>query len=219
MEFVRQSRDAAKRQAALQQEIKRFVGMDEADPNARYAVNDIGMRHGLSRYDEVLGKGRNISSIQAWMRGAQAEGQALRAGGHGVQTDGRGAFADDTLLYGLGLPWREMSVADFDSLAGTVREIVAVEGGRRAGGAAAGAAEKLTHPLAGQPASRPAGRPAPQAASHLTGQPVPQAAGGKAGAAVTAEGSITAGGAVESVGAGASAETKAALAKNRTHSR
>ncbi len=117
MEFVRLSRDLARRRDSAEGQIKRFIGMKKGDPDARYMVMDIGMRHGLVKFSAPLAEGRDVRTVQAWMQG--------------VKEDGYEIFSDDRILYGPGQPWREMSVADFESLVETVAQIVTVERNRR----------------------------------------------------------------------------------------
>lgn len=117
MEFVRLSRELARRRDSAEGRIKRFIGMKKGDPDARYMVMDIGMRHGLVRFSAQLAEGRDVRTVQSWMQGAK--------------TDGYEIFADERILYGPGQPWREMSVADFESLTETVAQIVTVERNRR----------------------------------------------------------------------------------------
>ncbi len=117
MEFVRLSRELARRRDSAEGRIKRFIGMKKGDPDARYMVMDIGMRHGLVKFSAQLAEGRDVRTVQAWMQGAKADGYEI--------------FADERILYGPGQPWREMSVADFESLTETVAQIVTVERNRR----------------------------------------------------------------------------------------
>lgn len=117
MEFVRLSRDLARRRDSSEGQIKRFIGMKKGDPDARYMVMDIGMRHGLVKFSAPLAESRDVRTVQAWMQG--------------VKEDGYEIFADERILYGPGQPWREMSVADFESLVETVAQIVTVERNRR----------------------------------------------------------------------------------------
>lgn len=117
MEFVRLSRDLAKRKDSSERGIKRFVSMQRGDPDARYIVMDIGMRHGLNSFSSQLAEGRDVRSIQSWMRAAEDDGYTI--------------FADDRVLYGTGQSWRDMSVSDFEDLAETVNQIVTVERNRR----------------------------------------------------------------------------------------
>ena len=117
MEFVRESRDIGQRQGVIERQIKRFIGMAKGDPDARFIVMDIGMRHGLNKFDGRLAKGRDTRTIQSWLAAADRDGYSI--------------FPDDRVLFGKGAPWREMSVADFESLAETVAQIVTVERNRR----------------------------------------------------------------------------------------
>ena len=50
LEFARRSRDIRKTQEAIENKAKRFVNTAKADQDARYAVMDIGMRHGLRTF-------------------------------------------------------------------------------------------------------------------------------------------------------------------------
>lgn len=117
MEFVRLSRELARRRNSAEGQIKRFIGMKKGDPDARYMVMDIGMRHGLVKFSAPLAEGRDVRTVQTWIQG--------------VKEDGYEIFADERILYGPGRPWREMSVADFESLTETVAQIVTVERNRR----------------------------------------------------------------------------------------
>jgi len=117
MEFVRQSREIARRQSVVERQVKRFIGMAKGDPDARFIVMDIGMRHGLTKYSVQLAEGRDSDTMQSWLKAAEADGYSV--------------FVDDRVLFGPGKPWREMSVADFEALAETVNQIVTVERNRR----------------------------------------------------------------------------------------
>ncbi len=117
MEFVRLSRELARRRDSVEGQIKRFIGMKKGDPDARYMVMNIGMRHGLVKFSAQLAEGRDARTVQTWMQAAEEDGYTI--------------FADDRILYGAGQPWREMSVADFESLMETVAQIVTVERNRR----------------------------------------------------------------------------------------
>lgn len=117
LEFTRRSREISRRQQTLQRQTTRFVKMTKADPDARFVVMDIAMRYGLGRFNATLAEGRDGGNVQAWLRGAEADGYTL--------------FVDDATLYGPGKPWREMNVGEFESLAETVAQIVTVERNRR----------------------------------------------------------------------------------------
>lgn len=117
LEFSRRSREIARRRQAVQSRIRRFVKMAQGDPDARFTVMDIAMRHGLGRFSAALAEGRNGGTIRGWIAAAETDGYSL--------------FVDDAVLYGPGTPWREMSTADFESLAETVAQIVTVERNRR----------------------------------------------------------------------------------------
>jgi hypothetical protein len=117
IEFVRESRELTRRQGVTQRQLARFVGMAKGDPSARYIVMDIGMRHGLTKFNAQLAEGRDTRTIQTWLKDAEDDGYSI--------------FPDDRILYGQGMPWREMSVADFETLAETVNQIVTVERNRR----------------------------------------------------------------------------------------
>ncbi len=90
MEFVRQSRNLASQREKLEGKVKRFVGMDKADADARYIVMDIGERYGLCKENTRLAENRDRSTISNWLYGIQAEGYEI--------------FADDAVLYGPGKP-------------------------------------------------------------------------------------------------------------------
>lgn len=117
MEFARQSREIARAQGVMQRLANRFIGMSKADPDARYIVMDVGMRHGMNTYKERLGEGRDVRTTQEWMRQAEEDGYTI--------------YADDRILYGPGTPWREMTLTDFETLSDVVRQIVTVERNRR----------------------------------------------------------------------------------------
>ncbi|WP_297671138.1 hypothetical protein [uncultured Desulfovibrio sp.] len=117
MEFVRSSREIARRRESTERRMKRFIGMNRGDPDARYIVMDIGMRHALNAFSVQLAEGRDVRTIQEWMKAAEEDGYTI--------------FSDDRILYGPGQPWREMGVSDFDALAETVDQIITVERNRR----------------------------------------------------------------------------------------
>lgn len=113
LEFTRQALDIAERQQRTEREIRRFARMKKADPDARYTVNDIGMRYILAKYDARLGEGRNADTIRAWVQGREEDGYPMHL--------------DETVLYGVGRDWREASLAEFENVADTVNQIIAVE--------------------------------------------------------------------------------------------
>ncbi|MDL2267207.1 hypothetical protein LJC46_04370 [Desulfovibrio sp. OttesenSCG-928-G15] len=113
MEFASRSREIARAQGVMQRLVKRFIGMSKADPDARYIVMDTGMRHGLNTYHERLGEGRDVRTVQGWLKEAEANGYTI--------------YADDAILYGQGKPWREMTLTDFESLSEVINQIVTVE--------------------------------------------------------------------------------------------
>ena len=117
MEFARQSRALAKSRESLANAMKRFVAMRKGNPDARYIVMNIGARFGLLRENQQLAEGRNASTIKDWLTQVAAEGYEI--------------FPDEATLYGEGKPWRSMSVAEFESLAETVGQIVVVERNQR----------------------------------------------------------------------------------------
>lgn len=127
MEFARQSLDIARQQQVIQNRIKRFISMAKGDPAARFAVMDVGMRHGLAKFSPPLADNRDSSTIRTWISAAESDGYTL--------------YVDDAVLYGPGKPWREMSVADFSSLIETVNQLVTVERNQRQVSTAQGKAE------------------------------------------------------------------------------
>ena len=54
LEFARQSKDITSRFNRLRREIKRFCGMNAADPAARFYAMILGTRYGLINYNERL---------------------------------------------------------------------------------------------------------------------------------------------------------------------
>ena len=113
LEFARQARTIAEMQEVTERAAKRFVKMAKADPSARYAVNDIAARYGLMQYDQRLIDGKDVTTIRNWLAARQEDGFSL--------------YADDAILYGPGRPWREVTVREFENIAETVSQIVAVE--------------------------------------------------------------------------------------------
>jgi hypothetical protein len=113
LEFARQAREIGEMQEATERAAKRFVRMAKADPSARYIVNDIAARYGLMQYDPRLIDGKDVMTIRNWLAARQEDGFAL--------------YADDAILYGQGRPWREVTVREFENIAETASQVVAVE--------------------------------------------------------------------------------------------
>ena len=113
MEFAKQARAIGEMQEATERAAKRFVKMAKADPSARYTVNDIAARYDLMQYDSRLIEGKDVTSIRNWIAARQEDGFAL--------------YTDDAILYGPGRSWREVSVQEFQNIAETISQIVAVE--------------------------------------------------------------------------------------------
>ncbi len=113
MEFSKQARAIGEMQEATERAAKRFVKMAKADPSARYTVNDIAARYDLMQYDSRLIEGKDVTSIRNWIAARQEDGFAL--------------YTDDAILYGPGRSWREVSVQEFQNIAETISQIVAVE--------------------------------------------------------------------------------------------
>lgn len=113
MEFAKQARAIGEMQEATERAAKRFVKMAKADPSARYTVNDIAARYDLMQYDSRLIEGKDVSSIRNWIAARQEDGFAL--------------YTDDAILYGPGRAWREVTVQEFQNIAETISQIVAVE--------------------------------------------------------------------------------------------
>ena len=113
LEFARQSRAIGEMQEATERAAKRFVKMAKADPSARYTVNDIAARYDLMQYDSRLIEGKDVTSIRNWIAARQEDGFAL--------------YTDDAILYGPGRSWREVTVQEFQNIAETISQIVAVE--------------------------------------------------------------------------------------------
>ena len=116
MEFARRSADLANGQKKLAGRIRRFTGMSKADPQARFIVMDVAMRHGLGKFNARLAEGKSAETVRDWLNGAEHDGYTL--------------FLNEEALQG-NLPWREMSVTDFESLAESVNQIITVEQNRR----------------------------------------------------------------------------------------
>lgn len=116
MEFARRAADIKHGQEKLAARIRRFTRMDKADPQARFFIMDMAMRHGLGKFNARLAEGKSSETVMDWLRGAEDAGYTL--------------FLNEEALQGT-LPWQEMSVADFESLAESTNQIITVERNRR----------------------------------------------------------------------------------------
>lgn len=116
MEFARRAADIEHGREKLAVRIRRFTGMSKADPQARFIIMDIAMRHGLGKFNARLAEGKSSETVTDWLRGAEEAGYSL--------------FLNEEALQG-NLPWQEMSVADFENLAENMNQIITVERNRR----------------------------------------------------------------------------------------
>lgn len=116
MEFARRAADIKHGQEKLAARIRRFTRMDKADPQARFFIMDMAMRHGLGKFNARLAEGKSAETIQDWMKRTEDAGYTL--------------FLDEEAATG-NLPWREMDVAAFESLTETVNQIITVERNQR----------------------------------------------------------------------------------------
>lgn len=118
MEFVKQSDALAQRQKKLERAVKRFIGMKDADPRARFFVMDIALRYGLGKNNPRLADGKNNQTIDAWIEEAQGEGYKL--------------FFDNDVVKGTTYrSWQEISVADFQNVDQAITQIIKTERSQR----------------------------------------------------------------------------------------
>lgn len=116
MEFARRSADIKHGQEKLAARIRRFTRMDKADPQARFFIMDMAMRHGLGKFNARLAEGKSAETIQDWMKRTEDAGYTL--------------FLDEEAVRG-NLPWREMNVTSFENLTETINQIITVERNQR----------------------------------------------------------------------------------------
>ena len=116
MEFARRAADIKHGQEKLAARIRHFTRMDKADPQARFFIMDMAMRHGLGKFNARLAEGKSAETIQDWMKRTEDAGYTL--------------FLDEEAVRG-NLPWREMNVTSFENLTETINQIITVERNQR----------------------------------------------------------------------------------------
>jgi hypothetical protein len=129
MEFARKSRDMARRMEVTEGRIKRFVGMSQGDPDARYIVMDIAARYGLAKRDKRLSEGRGPDTLGKWTAEAVSEGFNPLISNRVTQGAVNPVSQRNMQLYGEETPgtWRDMTVEDFRMLDDTINQVVTVE--------------------------------------------------------------------------------------------
>lgn len=120
MEFARQSTELRRRIDSLRDNVKRFVGMAKADPNARFIVGAMAQHYGLGRLDpRLITEDRNnpVTVLNTWTQQAETDGYPL--------------FVNAGLLSGEDTGWRDLSLADLEAVADALNQIMTVERNRR----------------------------------------------------------------------------------------
>lgn len=112
LEMMKYSEDIVKLQNSVVNKIKNYIHQKSANADARYVVMSIAMNHGLGKYVEKLGEGRNSNTIVAW----QAE---MKDRGYEISLD-QDVVSGQT-------PWQDMSVEQFENLAESVVHIITAE--------------------------------------------------------------------------------------------
>lgn len=119
-EYARRSRELRENSEKLARAAQRMALNTKADADARFIVNNIAYRHRLTGLSEQLARGRDDTqnaTIQNWLAQAKADGFDL--------------FLDDSIVFGEGKSWKEMTVVEFENLEDTLRQIITVEINRR----------------------------------------------------------------------------------------